>query len=138
MTVQFPLNRAMGIAFFLIATILIFTSCKKEEGKGGLATIKGRVLEYKIDGTGDVVDTSYAVGKKVYISYGDHEWVDDDARTSYTGEYAFQWLQKGDYRVWVEGGCSFCPDSLQIDVATVTVNGKKETVTARDLIRYND
>lgn len=131
-------GKTIKLITLIFGMACLFTSCRKVEGEGGLATIKGRVLEYKIDGTGEVVDTSYATGLRVYISYGDHEWVDDDARTSYTGEYAFQWLQKGDYRIWVKGDCLFCQEIQQIDVAEVTIGDKKETVIVRDLIRYND
>lgn len=138
MITQFLSKNAIKIALLAFAITCLFTSCTKLEGTGGLATIKGKVVNYKIDGTGDVVDTSYATGARVYISYGDHEWVDDDTRTSYTGEYAFQWLQRGDYKVWVIGGCAFCPDSQQMDIAKVTITDKRETVTVRNLIHFND
>ena len=118
-------------------SVIFFSSCKKEPGDGGLATIKGKVFSYKLDQQ-YAVDSNYRSDERVYLSYGDHTWIDDDTRTSYTGEYIFQWLQPGDYKVWVLSDCNVCPPERQMDIIDVTINKRKETIELRDLIHYRD
>lgn len=126
------------ISFIPVIILLLFSSCAKEEGTGGLATVKGKVLSYRFDNDGVLVDSGYVGDVRVFISYGDHTWVDDDARTSYTGEYAFEWLQKGEYKIWVISDCPSCPENQQQDVLDVSVSERKETVSVRDLKFYKD
>ncbi|MDZ4843947.1 MAG: hypothetical protein SH857_00205 [Chitinophagales bacterium] len=132
------LRSFLRIFAFSFITILLFSSCEKEPGDGGLATIKGKVLSYRFDNDGVLVDSGYVGDVRVFISYGDNTWVDDDARTSYTGEYAFEWLQKGAYKIWVISDCPSCPENQQQDVLDVTVDERKETIDARDLKFYKD
>src|SRR5438132_3252019 len=91
----------ISIAALSLVLLALFPSCKKDAGTGGLATIHGKVMTYNFDNDGVLVDSSYGGDIRVSISYGDHTWVDDDTRTSYTGDYAFEWLQKGDYKICV-------------------------------------
>lgn len=132
------LRSFIRIAAFSVIIIALFTSCSKQEGTGGLATIKGKVLSYRYDRDGVLVDSGYVGDIRVFISYGDNTWVDDDMRTSYTGEYAFQWLQKGDYKLWVVSDCPSCPENQQQDVIQVSVDERKGTVDVRDLKFYKD
>lgn len=123
------------IALLLIAILLFTYSCKKEEGRGGQATIIGKVYAYDVNKNGIRVDSGYIAGVRVYISYGNSNAVDDDTRTSFDGSYSFEWLNKGDYKVWVvSDDCAGCPLNQGSDVANVEVNDKKGTVTVRDLI----
>ncbi|MFN8396620.1 MAG: SdrD B-like domain-containing protein, partial [Bacteroidia bacterium] len=85
----------------LLLMVVVAVACEKEPGKGGLATISGKVWGRDINANGFLHDSGYAGAVKVYISYGDHEWVDASETTSPTGDYAFQGLQKGDYRIFV-------------------------------------
>lgn len=122
----------MLCVLFLVA--LLF-ACKKDEGRGGQATITGKVYAYDVNRNGIRVDSGYMAGVRVYISYGNSNAVDDDTRTSFDGTYSFQWLNKGDYKVWVvSDDCIGCPLNQSSDVIQVKVNDKKETVTVRDLI----
>lgn len=124
------------VAFMALLLLLAVSACKKEPGRGGLATIKGKVFAYDVNQLGDVVDSGYIADQRVFISYGDHTWADDDVRTSYTGEFAFDWLQKGDYTIWVVGDCDTCQLLQTIDKLTVSIDKQKETVEVRDLITY--
>lgn len=132
------LRNFFRITFFSFIALAFFSSCEKVPGDGGLATVKGKVLSYRFDNDGVLVDSSYAGGVRVYISYGDNTWVDDDVRTSHTGEYAFEWLQKGDYTIWVISDCPTCPENQQEDILKVSVDERKETVETRDLKFYKD
>ncbi|MCW5908473.1 MAG: hypothetical protein KIS94_11485 [Chitinophagales bacterium] len=124
-----------SVAVLLVITVG-FASCKKEPGTGGLATIRGKVKGYDVNILGDKVDSAYIPDLRVFISYGKNTWVDNDTRTSYTGEFAFEWLQKGDYTIWVVHDCNNCPYDKKADTLKVTINKRRETVITRDLIYY--
>ncbi len=121
-------------SLFIFSTLLLLTACKKDAGTGGLATITGKVYAYDLNKLGDKVDSGYRGDVKVYISYGNHTWVDDDTRTSYDGSYAFSWLQKGDYKVWVLTQCDSCPLAEQADIENISITKRRETVNVRTLI----
>ncbi len=122
--------------FLLLGISLLFTTCKKEEGKGGLSTIKGRVYAFDLDRLGTKVDSGYMADVKVYISYGNHTWVDDDTRTGIDGSFAFEWLNKGDYKVWIISECDTCHLNQRADIRQVSINDKKETITVTDFTYY--
>ena len=121
------------ISFLAIAVLFtVISSCKKEPGDGGQATIHGKVYAYKTTGA----DSGYKSGVNVYLSYGNHTWEDQNANSSYTGEYAFPFLHTGDYTVWILNKCDTCPLKQSYDVAHVSINKPRETVEVRDLINY--
>jgi hypothetical protein len=125
--------RTLGV----LLLVTLFFACKKDEGRGGQATITGKVYAYDVNRNGIRVDSGYMAGVRVYISYGNSNAVDDDTRTSFDGTYSFPWLNKGDYKVWVVSeDCAGCPLNQSSDVVLVNVKDRKETVTVRDLI-YN-
>ncbi len=119
-------------SLLLVALIMGIASCRKEPGDGGLATIHGKVYAYKLTGA----DSGYKSGVNVYLSYGNHTWEDQNANSSYTGEYAFPFLHTGDYTVWILNKCDTCALKQAYDVAHVTINKPRETVEVRDLINY--
>ena len=119
---------------FLVVIITGLNSCKKEPGSGGLATIHGKVYGYDANNFGIITDSGYVAETRVYLAYGNNTWVDDDTRTSYTGEYAFPFLHTGEYTLWVINECDTCPLQQSADIVRVTVNNPRETVEVRDLI----
>lgn len=135
MVQTFKSQSAVVFAILLTTVLFLFNSCKKEEGRGGQATISGKVYAYDVNKNGIRVDSGYIAGVRVYISYGNSNAVDDDTRTSFDGSYSFEWLNKGDYKVWVvSDDCTGCPLNQGSDVVNVKVDDKKGTVTVRDLI----
>lgn len=118
----------------VVVAIVSFNSCKKQPGDGGLATIHGKVFGYNTNNFGIVTDSGYLAEARVYLAYGNHTWMDDDTRTSYTGEYAFPFLHTGDYKVWVINKCDTCPSQQSAHVINVTINSPRETVEVPDLI----
>jgi hypothetical protein len=102
----FPWRRIFGVLPLML--LLALLSCEKEPGKGGLASIQGKVYGYDKNAAGIVHDSGYAGGFKVYLSYGDNDWVDDTETTSPTGDYCFSGLQKGTYRVFMYSECDSC------------------------------
>ena len=81
----------MKLLFSLVLTGLVltgFSSCKKVEGPGGAATIKGKLLKEKtIAGQTYYYD---AADEDVYLIYGNEDsFYDDDIKTSYDGTFEF-------------------------------------------------
>ena len=116
--------------------LLAISSCKKNPGDGGLATIYGKVYGYEMNNFGLITDSGYVADTRVFLSYGTNTWADDDVRTSYTGEYNFPFLQEGDYTIWVINECDTCALRQSYDIRHITIDKPRETVTATDLINY--
>lgn len=117
-----------------IAALFVLTACKKEPGEGGLATIQGKLYAYEYNNYGEVIDSGYLAGERVFISYGNNGNADDDVRTSYDGSFQFEWLQKGEYAVWSISRCDSCPLSQTYTKQVITIDERRETVTTPDLI----
>ncbi len=126
----------MNKLFWMGLSILFLLSCKKEEGEGGRAIIKGKVYGYDINSSGFKQDSAYVQNERVFISYGDHIILDDDVRTSIDGSFEFDHLQKGNYTLWVFGYSPSKPLQQYFDSITVFVSSSQEVVVTRDLITY--
>lgn len=115
----------------LLLILLLGPSCKKEEGEGGLANIRGVVLRQDINNnTGQPQGDPYPYQEtRVYIVYGDHDVYDDDVRTGPDGQYGFSWLRKGNYTIYTYSECDNCPGGQEVVERAVTIGDKKETVT---------
>jgi hypothetical protein len=121
------------IVLLLLAFLPLFMSCKHEEGKGGLATIKGKVYAKDYNSNGGLVDEGYLGSVRVYISkHGDPNYF-DDYDTSYDGSYQFDFLYEGTYDIWVFGDCDNCSWDQVYQLKTVEVNEKREVVVVEDL-----
>ncbi len=119
--------RVISIASLCLA--LLFTSaCKKEEGEGGRAVIKGTVLRQDVNAVGNPIGDPYPFhDQRVYIIYGDNEFQDDDVRTGPEGNYEFRWLRKGDYTIYTFGECN-CPGKSITISHRVSIDGRKDEV----------
>jgi hypothetical protein len=137
------------IGIFISAFIVFPLSCKKDAGQGGTSSIHGRVLthHFMCDGGSEChIDTSYYNDNKdVFIIYGtDHTTYDDDYKTSYDGTYAFDYLQKGTYKLFCftqdtlgySQGYIY-PNNPKIPVfITVQITSNHQTVQAPDIVIY--
>ena len=110
--------------------LLMFFSCSKTEGPGGQATIKGRVSVANINVLGTTIDSYEAQEENVYINYGDIDnTFDDDVKTSHDGSFQFNYLNKGNYEIFIYSDCVSCPkgqDSL-IKV-NVTIDNRADEI----------
>ena len=124
-------NEKMKNIFLLVIIGLVITSCTKEEGQGGSASIKGFVYEYKLNILGDTISRYSAEDQDVYIIYGNEDtFYDDNIKTSYDGSFAFPYLQKGKYTVFVYEDCptNDCPSGKKEILRTIEITKKKQTV----------
>lgn len=89
-----------------------------KNNKQGSSTIHGKVWLQHWDNTMSLNDTSYYVhDQDVYIISGNvNQTYFDDYKTSWNGEYYFDQLPPGDYRIF-----TYCPDTTGV-AATGSVN----------------
>lgn len=114
------------------ACAVLLTGCKKEEGVGGKAEIRGRVYTVEYDeNTGQPNSYEYFTPDyKVYIVYGDNDYFDDDVDTDPDGTFVFSWLRKGTYTIFTYSECpqNECPSGLEAVKRTVEIGDNKEVV----------
>ncbi len=90
------------LPFFATVAILFASSCSKSEGKGGAATITGKVMIQDLTSGGALNGSPYnGFNVKVYLIYGNASTYSDSYSTSYDGSYIFTGLKKGTYKVFV-------------------------------------
>lgn len=94
--------RKIEVLLLFAFIVMSAVSCDKAEGPGGYSSISGRVkvLDYNIEHT-NLLGTYYAYDEDVYLIYGDDSIPSDDMKTSYNGYYRFEYLQAGNYTVYV-------------------------------------
>jgi len=118
-------------AFLVIALgALLFTACKKEEGDGGKAEIRGTVEEQRYNTSGNPAGDPYPLAdQRVYIIYGDGQYYDDDTRTGPDGKYRFPWLRRGNYRVYTISECDDYANCTEGIYETAVIDGRRDFVS---------
>ena len=113
----------------IFATFLLFNSCKKVEGQGGSSTIKGliNVKQYTLVGT---LSAEYPGAElDVYIVYGaGNTFYNDKTKTSYDGSFEFNYLEEGDYTIFVYEDDNSVASGKKEILVTTTIDSKKSTV----------
>jgi hypothetical protein len=121
----------------------ILSSCAKEPGIGGDATIKGRVYEKHYNSTFTVLlAENYAPDVYVYLVFGDEINYGKRIKTNYNGEFEFEYLYEGPYKVYVYSidsaatvdGVVLPPDSAVIQ--EVLIQDRKEFIELPDFVIY--
>ena len=122
----------------IIAVSLIFVSCEKEPGEGGMGTICGTVYieDYNYDFT--IHRGTYpAQDYDVFIIYGNDEYFSDKLKTSYNGYFEFEYLREGDYTIFAyskDKELDYNVTSELIPVMReVSITSRKQTVTVDTL-----
>jgi len=116
----------------LIALLSIITACKKEEGDGGMATIKGNVWVRDWDKNFNLIMYEHlGLDEDVFIVYGDQNGYGDKVSTDLNGNFQFNFLRKGNYTIYA------LSDTLQSStvsynqfpvVAKIEITDKKQVV----------
>lgn len=86
----------------LSAFVLLSMSCKKQEGKGGDASISGSIAVKHYNSTFTEFISEYP-GKDtyVYLIYGDDISYGQRIKTNFEGQFEFKYLYKGNYTVYL-------------------------------------
>lgn len=123
--------------FTIVLLLGVFTiSCVKTEGVGGAAKITGKVIKDDYNSFGTFIASFPAQDERVYIIYGDdNNIISDNVRTSYDGSFEFNYLKKGNYKIFVYSKCVTCANG-EDSVATrqIKINEKNEVVNLTDII----
>lgn len=109
--------------------LFLGSGCTKIEGPGGAATIKGKVHVTEYDGAGNEINNYFAPKFDVFIIYGNEEgenFYDDDVETSFDGSFEFNFLEVGNYKIFVYEDCNTCFSGKSEQVIPVELTGKKE------------
>ncbi len=132
----------MKLPLFLYSIcILIITSlsCSKDEGVGGTATIRGKVItEDYNDDFSLFLSRRNAAEEDVYIIYGEDKTFGDRLETSYDGSFEFRYLLPGNYRIFIYSEDS--TSKLLYDTIVfkdVTISKKDDLVDAGILVELN-
>ncbi len=122
---------------YLMVVVILAISCTKEEGEGGNSVITGKVFKKVYNNTfTHLLDSFYQPDADVYIIYGDNETYSDRYSTNWDGSYRFEYLRKGDYKVFVysiDTTGSSSPFTAPV-ILDVNVSGNNETVVVDDLV----
>lgn len=122
----------------LCSIIALLTGCKKPAGEGGNSSIKGTVWVHDYDKNLTTLQYQYAgVDVEVYIIYGDDVTSGDKVNTNASGEFEFNYLRKGNYKVYAISKEKIGTSNDAKDVAVsldVTISKKKQTVDAGQII----
>lgn len=120
----------MNTRLLLILSIIVLAltnSCKKVEGPGGGATIKGIIQEQKYNALGNIIAEYPAADQDVYLIYGTtDQFYDDDVKTSYDGSFVFNYLQKGTYTLFVYEDDATQPSGTKVVKQTFEITDKNE------------
>ena len=122
------MKNTLKLLFSFLIISLSF-SCKKVEGPGGGATIKGFIQEQKYNALGNVIAEYPAADQNVYLIYGTiDQFYDDDIKTSYDGSFVFNYLQKGTYTLFVYEDDASQPSGQNVVKKSFEISDKNEVV----------
>lgn len=86
---------------FIFFLFVFISACKKPEGPGGRASIKGKIWVKKMALNSNAVIGEYAGAyENVYIIYGDDVVDGDKIEANPEGEYEFKYLEPGKYKIY--------------------------------------
>lgn len=122
----------MKKSLLLLLSILVLSissSCKKVEGSGGGATIKGIIQEQKYNALGNIIAEYPGSDIDVYLIYGTtDQFYDEDVKTSYDGSFVFNYLQKGTYTVFVYEDDATQPSGKNVVKQTFEITEKGQII----------
>lgn len=116
-------------------SVLLISSCKKAEGLGGTSAITGKIYVKNYDvGGSNLEGEYYGEEERVYIIYGNGTTSDNDVRTSYDGSYKFEYLNKGNYKIFCYSRCDTCPSGTEAIIKDVEITSNNSTVELEDIV----
>ncbi|MBN1768146.1 MAG: hypothetical protein JXR50_07270 [Prolixibacteraceae bacterium] len=122
---------------FLLLFLSAIISCTQEEGIGGSGKIQGVVVEKYYNHDFSVFQyEAPASDQDVFIQFGDNNVVDDDIETSHTGNFEFNYLWPGNYRIFYYSDDTSLQTLEDIAMVHDVKLGKSETYTLDTLYTY--
>ena len=127
------------IYIFCATMAITIFACKKDPGQGGFATIHGKllVIDYNSNYTA-VNDSFYAQGENIFITYGSDSSVADNVKTSFNGEFKFDYLRKGKYTIFAVSKDSTTTSSkTKAVIKHIEITEKKQNIDIGDIVVLN-
>lgn len=112
---------------FIMVLLAGLSACEKDPGEGGTSTITGALFVLDYNSNGILKDSFYAPDEKVFITYGDHEVVDDETSTSFDGKFEFDYLYKGEYTIFAYSKCDTCASGTEPIIQTIEITDRGTT-----------
>jgi len=116
------------VSLTMLIALLILSACSKE-GTGGDAVISGTVYESVTDHNGKLIEKRVAQDKKVFITYGDNTFQNDDIDTDVSGNYEFKYLLTGNYTIHAYSDCNTCTVPDEIITSKITLESSSDNKT---------
>jgi hypothetical protein len=128
--------RILFITILLGLTLLFSNACKKSEGKGGQASIKGILFSKSVYNANSA--SRPEIDEDVYIVYGNGTTQSDKIKTSGDGSFEFRFLQPGNYKLYAFGLDTSNPKASSVIAyyKEVKINSRKEVVEVSDFTIY--
>ncbi|MDR0941566.1 MAG: carboxypeptidase-like regulatory domain-containing protein [Bacteroidales bacterium] len=126
------------IGFFVLFSLGL-AACSKDEGKGGLASIKGVVMVQNVNYHNNqlIGSPQPAQDERVFILYGSNTAVGNDTRTSFDGSYEFPFLVQGNYSVFALSDDTLNVKGAQVEIKKdLSLNSRKAKIQADTIIIY--
>ncbi len=125
----------------LIVVIISLFSCS-QEGVGGKGKISGYIEKQIVNRNNIAIDTVPASSKNVYIIYGDESYYNDKAVTNTDGYFEFDFLNKGDYKIYANSDCDSCDSGKELTLNNVEIKSKSDEVSTlllvKKIVDYDD
>jgi hypothetical protein len=128
------------INLFLTGLLVInLFSCTKDEGVGGKATIRGKVIIQDYNDDFSIMLSEYNASEEdVYIIYGKDATFGDQVETNYDGTFEFRYLLPGDYSIFVyseDSSVNLLYDTVVIK--NITISKKDDIIDAGTFVKIN-
>ncbi len=128
------------INLFLTGLLVIsLFSCTKDEGVGGKATIRGKVIVQDYNDDFSIMLSEYnAAEEDVYIIYGKDKTFGDQVETNYDGTFEFSYLLPGDYSIFIyseDSSVNLLYDTVVIK--NITISKKDDIIDAGTFVKIN-
>jgi hypothetical protein len=125
--------KILRLSFFLLIVLLI-SSCEKEPGPGGEASITGRIYVLEFNGNcSELRDEYYGLDEEVYIIAGDDPSYFERVRTGPGGVYWFPYLRKGEYVVYAFSENCNAPGQREVVEVEVEITERKQELELDDI-----
>lgn len=120
--------------------LLLFTSiwsCTPEEGIGGNSHISGVLVEkyYNSDFTVFQYEKP-AKDDDLFLLFGDNNTIDEDVTTSYTGNFKFEYLWPGDYKLFYYSDDTTSITGEDVEIVMNLSLKKNETLNLDTIYSY--
>ncbi len=140
------------VFFVLGITLIVISSCKKEAGEGGQATITGKIWARNVrPDFGALYNQGPGADIDVYIIYGDDATYGNRVKSGPDGVYEFDYLRKGNYKIYAYSKDSvatvatppYSPSNPDLHapnkaiIKSVEITSKKQTVDAGTIVIEN-